>query len=251
MEFLYWFGRIVRWLLVINIVFIIHEYGHLSELRKRNVPLQEFSLGMGPILYQLQGKDTVYNVRAIPVVAGVRPTKEGFDSITTLPFTDFFLICFAGVRNNIIVGIVMILTFFWCGVIKKQPVTLVYFYKTTSKILFDTIILFAYFFRETFARREYITSHTRTIPIPITPPYFLQQFLYWNLILGLWNIMPLYPMDGGRIFASAVEHIFGNNASEIFTYASFIVFMFFIWKGISNIQFVEFGDWRYKYRYED
>ena len=49
------------------------------------------------------------------------------------------------------------------------------------------------------------------------------QIIYSNLLLILFNLLPFYPLDGGRIVESVLHIICGKRKSEIYTnHISFI-----------------------------
>ncbi len=52
---------------MLNIIVIIHEAGHFFAARAFGVHCHEFSIGMGPAIYQRQGKQTLFSIRALPI----------------------------------------------------------------------------------------------------------------------------------------------------------------------------------------
>ncbi|MBR3348511.1 MAG: site-2 protease family protein [Solobacterium sp.] len=58
---------IIYFLILLSLIIVIHELGHLFAAKKFGVYCYEFSFGMGPLLYQKQGKETRYSIRAIPI----------------------------------------------------------------------------------------------------------------------------------------------------------------------------------------
>ena len=56
-------------LLVILFVFLIfpHELGHFIAAKICDVKVNEFAFGMGPAIYQKQGDETLYSIRAVPL----------------------------------------------------------------------------------------------------------------------------------------------------------------------------------------
>lgn len=58
---------ILAFLLMLNIIVIIHEAGHFFAARSFGVHCHEFSIGMGPAIYQRQGKNTLFSIRALPI----------------------------------------------------------------------------------------------------------------------------------------------------------------------------------------
>lgn len=57
---------IIAFLVLLSIIIVIHEFGHLIVAKHFGVYCHEFSLGMGPALFQKKGKETTYSIRAIP-----------------------------------------------------------------------------------------------------------------------------------------------------------------------------------------
>ncbi|MDO4484744.1 MAG: M50 family metallopeptidase [Clostridia bacterium] len=54
-------------ILMIGILVIVHEWGHFAASRLLGIPVMEFSMGMGPKLWQKKGKHgTQYTLRLIP-----------------------------------------------------------------------------------------------------------------------------------------------------------------------------------------
>lgn len=51
---------------MLGFIVVIHEFGHFIVARLCGVHCHEFSIGMGPAIYQRQGKQTIFSIRAIP-----------------------------------------------------------------------------------------------------------------------------------------------------------------------------------------
>lgn len=58
---------ILAFLFMLNIIVIIHEGGHFLAARACGVHCHEFSIGMGPVLYQRKGKNTLFSIRWLPI----------------------------------------------------------------------------------------------------------------------------------------------------------------------------------------
>ncbi len=54
-------------LLVFLLVVMLHEFGHFSIAKLSGIKVNEFSIGMGPKIYQKQRGETFYSLRALPV----------------------------------------------------------------------------------------------------------------------------------------------------------------------------------------
>lgn len=67
---------LVYLILVLSIIIIIHEVGHLLAAKKFNVYCKEFSIGMGPKLYMKKFGETSYSLRALPIGGAVAMAGE-------------------------------------------------------------------------------------------------------------------------------------------------------------------------------
>ena len=48
---------ILMTVVILNIIVVVHEFGHYITAKKFGVGIKEFSIGMGPVLYQKQKKE--------------------------------------------------------------------------------------------------------------------------------------------------------------------------------------------------
>ena len=72
---------IIAFVLIIGIIITVHELGHLIVAKKSGILCHEFSIGMGPIIYKHQFKETTFCIRAIPIggfvsMAGEEPLDD-------------------------------------------------------------------------------------------------------------------------------------------------------------------------------
>lgn len=68
-------------ILVLSVIIVIHELGHLVAAKIFHVYCYEFSLGMGPKLFSYQGKETKYTLRLIPIGGYVAMAGEQEDDM--------------------------------------------------------------------------------------------------------------------------------------------------------------------------
>jgi regulator of sigma E protease len=66
-------------LALINILVFIHEFGHYAAALISGVTVEEFSIGMGPLLLGKEYKGIQYSLRALPIGGYVRILGEGDD----------------------------------------------------------------------------------------------------------------------------------------------------------------------------
>ena len=64
-------------ILAFSILIIGHELGHFLLARLNDVKVEEFSLGMGPKILGIKGKETEYLIKALPIGGYVKMLGEG------------------------------------------------------------------------------------------------------------------------------------------------------------------------------
>lgn len=111
--------------LALMIMIVIHEWGHFIAGRICKTPIAEFSVGMGPLIFQKQGKrETKYSLRAIPLggyCAFDTDDATGVvdSSLNKLPVYKRIFIFIAGPLMNIVTAIAV---YFFIAIAMGFPV---------------------------------------------------------------------------------------------------------------------------------
>jgi len=71
-----WFVWIIVFILGLSVLVTIHELGHFIFAKFAKMHVAEFSIGFGPAIYQRQGKETTFSIRAIPMGGYVAVLSE-------------------------------------------------------------------------------------------------------------------------------------------------------------------------------
>ena len=58
---------ILIFLIIFSVIVISHEFGHYAIARRNGIRVNEFDIGMGPVLYRKKGKETDFCVRLLPI----------------------------------------------------------------------------------------------------------------------------------------------------------------------------------------
>ena len=58
---------ILAFILVFGIIVIVHEFGHFYFAKRAGILVREFSIGMGPKLFQTHKNETSYTIRVLPL----------------------------------------------------------------------------------------------------------------------------------------------------------------------------------------
>lgn len=70
----------IAFVLILSVIVFVHELGHFIAAKRFGVYCGEFSIGMGPVLFKIQGKETQYSIRALPIGGFVSMAGEADDT---------------------------------------------------------------------------------------------------------------------------------------------------------------------------
>lgn len=95
------------------ILIVPHELGHFIAARLMGVKVNEFAFGMGPAIFQKQGKETLYSIRIFPIGGYCALEGENEDTgdpkaFNSKPGWKKIIILAAGVTMNMITAFVII-----------------------------------------------------------------------------------------------------------------------------------------------
>lgn len=115
--------NIVVAILIFGILVMLHELGHFVVAKRNGVRVYEFSIGMGPLLYKMQKKDTQYSLRAIPLGGYVRmDPKEEEDELQDeenfalkAPWTRIKILLAGPLMNILLAFVIMVGVYSYVG----------------------------------------------------------------------------------------------------------------------------------------
>ena len=104
--------KILIAIIVFGVIIVIHEWGHFIAARLSGVKVNEFAIGMGPTLFKIHGKKTMFSLRLLPI--GGYCAMEGEDTTSSddgafcskSPIKRLFITA-AGAVMNIILGFII------------------------------------------------------------------------------------------------------------------------------------------------
>lgn len=114
-------------ILLFGFLIAIHEWGHFITAKLLGVHVQEFAIGMGPLLYSKQKGETLYSLRAIPMggfcqMEGEDEDTGGNGSFIKKPAWKKIIILSAGSFMNFVAGLVILFVLFSQAQVFTTPV---------------------------------------------------------------------------------------------------------------------------------
>lgn len=115
--------NVIYMLLILGVLVLVHELGHLYAARRIGVPVISFSIGMGPVLYRWKIKsfgDTEFRLSLVPFGGYVIVSGEGEDAedpnslYTKSPWKRMWFAA-SGVTMNFLLALVLffVISFAW------------------------------------------------------------------------------------------------------------------------------------------
>ncbi|MHC4748131.1 MAG: site-2 protease family protein [Planctomycetota bacterium] len=194
--------------ILINLLILAHEFGHLIAAKLSKIPIERFSIGFGPKLWSFKKGGTEYRISAFPVAGYVLPEVKDFDDFFLTPASRRILFALGGPAANIILSIIclsvlnIITTGFSLYGIFLQP--FVQLINITTQFLSALPALFASpgqlsgVVGIVAVGGQFVDAGLSSI---------LQFAILININLALLNLLPLPPLDGGKILFCLLEKI--------------------------------------------
>jgi len=104
-------------IIVFGLLVTVHELGHFFAAKSVGVKVNEFAIGMGPIVLKKQGKETLYSLRLFPIggfcaMEGEEENTEDPGSFFSKPLWKRLIVLVAGSFMNFVAGFLIILILF-------------------------------------------------------------------------------------------------------------------------------------------
>ena len=115
---------------MLGLIISIHEFGHFIAAKKSKVHVDEFSIGMGPLIFKRKPKnsETTYSLRMFPI-GGYVSMAEKYDKNSkikkdrVLENKDFFHVFWVLINGIVFNFVLAIFLFFISGLVYGRPVS--------------------------------------------------------------------------------------------------------------------------------
>jgi regulator of sigma E protease len=194
--------------LVIGLLIAIHEYGHLLAAKLCGIPVRRFSVGFGPKLFGFKLGETSYWFSLIPLGGYVLPALEDTD-FRRLPTYKRITFALGGPVANIagaFVGLFLIgLSQFSLGPLQAVSFATTQLMRGLQQQLHGLSTLFS-----DWGQLSGLVGIVAVggAQFGSTLAHLLTFSVLINISLAVMNLLPLPPLDGGRILFCILEKIY-------------------------------------------
>ena len=101
--------QIVIAILAFCVIIIIHELGHFTAAKLCGIQVNEFAIGMGPVILRKKGRETNYVIRLLPIggsvsMEGEQDSSDNPRAFNRKPVWQRMIVILAGPIMNLILG---------------------------------------------------------------------------------------------------------------------------------------------------
>lgn len=201
-------------LILICFVVLIHEMGHFYYAKRAGLKVEEFSIGFGKCLWSKTYGETIYSIRLLPLGGYCKIDESMFD-FQNNTFKKFKIL-FGGSFFNILSAYLILIPL--CLLIVPElswfalfaPIIVIFEY---VKLFFEAIG--NSLFNLTTENMGSVVAVTEQVGEVINQSQsskdlimnILSMFCSLSISIGLLNLVPIYPLDGGNILILLIEKI--------------------------------------------
>ncbi len=209
---------IIKIIFLLGFLVLIHETGHYISAKLCKIRVNEFAIGFGPKIWKKKSKQTEYELRLIPLGGFVNlegeaeeSDKDGSFSKASVPKR--IIVVAAGAVVNIVFGMLayFCLIFIRYLIVKNANILEAIQYSFFAIVeLIKTMWLSIV---ELFSGHVGISDMVGPIGISdmVSKSSGLTEFIYLlsiiSISLGITNLLPIIPLDGGKIVLLIIEGI--------------------------------------------
>ena len=193
---------------LLGFLIFIHELGHFLVAKLFNVKIKQFAIGFGPTIWKKQGKETSYEIKAIPMggfvnMLGEEEPVEDERAYNKKSIPKKICILLAGGAVNIIFGLIV------CAIVASSTLGIKNGILFTGEFLKVTFQGIGQLFTGQIGTEQLVG--VVGISDMVVETQGLMDFSYMlaviSVSLGVTNLLPFPPLDGGKILLLLIEAI--------------------------------------------
>lgn len=194
--------------ILVSFLILIHELGHFIAAKLSNIPVERFSIGFGPKLCSFTRGKTEYRLSVFPIGGYLLPEIKNPDDFYQIPSSKRIVFALGGPSANLILSIISLgvlntatTGFSFYGILLCPFVQVM---KITSQFLYALPGLLAH--------PKQLSGIVGVVAIGgqfVAGDFskILQFAIILSINLALLNLLPIPPLDGGKILFCLLERI--------------------------------------------
>lgn len=199
---------VIKIAFLLGFLIFIHELGHFLVAKLFNVRIKQFAIGFGPTIWKKQGKETSYELKLIPMggfvnMLGEEEPVEDERAYNKKSIPKRMLILLAGGTVNIIFGLIV------CAIIASTILGIKEGISFTGDFMAATINGIVDLFTGKVGTDQLVG--VVGISDMVVETNGIRDFAYMMAVisvsLGVTNLLPFPPLDGGKIVLLLIEAI--------------------------------------------
>jgi regulator of sigma E protease len=194
-------------LVLLSLLVLIHELGHLAAARLVGIPVAGFSVGLGPKVWSWRWGWTEYSIRALPLGGYVLPAVENPDQFRRIAHRKRLLYFLGGPLANLVAALLAYAIL--------NAVTLGFSIQNLLIAPFDQVATACW---QVLGSLPAMFNHPDQIVSVIGIAVVGSQAaaagmivpfaIYLSVSLAVLNLLPIPVLDGGQIVMSCLEEMF-------------------------------------------
>ncbi len=193
---------------IISLIILVHEGGHLLAARLAAIPVRTFSIGFGPRLAGFTRKGVDYRLSLIPLGGYIEPAISTEEKLYAIPLGRRIIFTLGGVVANIVFAILMLFIYRML----TQDISIVSAVLLAGKNAFSFMLLITRSIPSLFTNSGDLAGIIGVVQQggSFIAGNFYQILSFAGLLslnLAVINLLPLPVLDGGKALFYALEKI--------------------------------------------
>ncbi len=194
-------------LVLLSLLILIHELGHLAAARLVGIPVASFSVGLGPKIWSWRWRWTEYSIRVLPLGGYVLPAVADPDQFRAIALRKRLVYFLGGPLANLLAAL---LACALMNVVTRgfsfQGLLIAPFEQVAAacwQVLTSLPVMFHHP-EQVSSVVGIVVEGGRVVAAGMIVPFAISL----SVSLAVLNLLPIPVLDGGQIFMSCLEETF-------------------------------------------
>lgn len=194
-------------LVLLGLLILIHELGHLAAARLVGIPVAGFSVGLGPKIWSWRWGWTEYAIRALPLGGYVLPAVADADEFRAIPFKRRLVYFLGGPLANLVAALILCAGMNVAAYGFSFQGILIAPFEQVARGCWQVLISLPVMFNHPEQMSGVVgivVEGGRIAAAGMIVPFAISL----SVSLAVLNLLPIPVLDGGQIVMSCLEELF-------------------------------------------